>query len=118
MRLGSKQDVQKSFQMRTTLQRQPPPILACPAKIRLADEYDAAQSRREVAKRGDNQYAEVIGVANNQPVTVADLGISSYEIHEARTLRDAEELSPREKWRTEGLLICQNPRESDISITQ
>lgn len=58
------------------------------AKRRLADEYDAAQERGEVAKAGDNQH-------NKQVVTNGnDLGISRKNIHEARQIRDAERETP------------------------
>lgn len=58
------------------------------AKRRLADEYDAAQERGEVAKAGDNQHNREVVPAGN------DLGISRKEIHEARAIRDAEEADP------------------------
>jgi hypothetical protein len=47
------------------------------AKRRLADEYDAAQQRDEVA-----------------PAKVSDLGLTRKAIHEARQLRDAEAADP------------------------
>jgi phage N-6-adenine-methyltransferase len=64
------------------------------AKIRLADEYDAAQERGEVSgpKTGrpksvedDNAFIET---------TAADLGLRRDEIYEARQMRDAENESP------------------------
>lgn len=58
------------------------------AKRRLADEYDAAQERGEVAKAGDNQHnREVVSNSN-------DLGLSRKAIHEAREIRDAEAAEP------------------------
>jgi hypothetical protein len=57
------------------------------AKRRLADEYDAAQERGEVASQGKPSSAE--GLA-----TVANLGISHKDIHEAREIRDAEVSDP------------------------
>lgn len=60
------------------------------AKIRLADEYDAAQARGEVAKRG-----KPVNVPDwNILPTAADVGLGRKDIHEARTLRDAEQASP------------------------
>ena len=56
------------------------------AKRRLADEYDAAQERGEVAKVGN------IPERNNS--TVTDIGLSSKQVHEAREIRDAEEADP------------------------
>jgi len=53
--------------------------------MRLADEYDAAQERGEVAKgstgRGDNIVTDHNDI---KPATAADLGIRRAEIHEAR----------------------------------
>lgn len=57
------------------------------AKRRLADEYDAAQDRGEVASQGKPSSAE--GLA-----TAADIGLSHKDIHEAREIRDAEEADP------------------------
>ncbi|MDN2584054.1 hypothetical protein [Aquibium sp. ELW1220] len=65
------------------------------AKRRLADEYDAAQARGEVASatssRG-NQWTVAAG--NEAPVTAADLGLRRDQIHEARQFRDAEAADP------------------------
>ncbi len=58
------------------------------AKRRLADEYDAAQARGEVAGHGRSKV---------EPATVttaADLGLRRDQIHEARRLRDAEAADP------------------------
>lgn len=57
------------------------------AKRRLADEYDAAQARGEVAGQGKPSKRE--GLA-----TVAEIGLSHKEVHEARQIRDAEETHP------------------------
>jgi hypothetical protein len=59
------------------------------AKERLADEYDAAQDRGQV-RRPNNEKTTSIAEA----VSVADLGLSHKEIHEARRLRDAERADP------------------------
>ncbi|MCA0872198.1 hypothetical protein LCL97_15265 [Seohaeicola saemankumensis] len=59
------------------------------AKRRLADEYDAAQDRGEVAGRSRS----CVG-ADNAPATAADLGLRRDQIHEARRLRDAEAADP------------------------
>lgn len=61
------------------------------AKRRLADEYDAAQERGEVAKIGDNLPRVPNG--NSKP-TAADIGLTGKDIHEARQIRDAEEAQP------------------------
>jgi hypothetical protein len=61
------------------------------AKRRLADEYDAAQERGELARNGDNLPS--VPERNSKP-TAADIGISRKAIHEARIIRDAEEEEP------------------------
>lgn len=63
------------------------------AKMRLADEYDAAQTRGEVARLGSNQTNVGVGDHNTLP-TAADIGLRRDEIHEARKLRDAEAKEP------------------------
>lgn len=57
------------------------------AKARLADEYDAAQKRGEVASQGKPSKAE--GLA-----TTADIGLTYKAVHEARQIRDALEVDP------------------------
>jgi hypothetical protein len=61
------------------------------AKRRLADEYDAAQDRGEVQVRGGQGKRDLPG--ENIP-SIGDLGLTSKDIHEARTLRDAEKAEP------------------------
>lgn len=65
-------------------------VIEAAAKRRLADEYDAAQERGEVAGVGKRV---IIPSGNNKP-TVEDLGITSKDIHEARLIRDAEVADP------------------------
>ncbi|MFZ5654086.1 MAG: hypothetical protein ACOY42_06775 [Pseudomonadota bacterium] len=61
------------------------------AKIRLADEYDAAQERGEVAGHGQRGPGKDVVSSNVfSPATAADLGLRRDEIFEARQLRDAE----------------------------
>ena len=55
------------------------------AKRRLADEYDAAQERGEVMGKL-RSHAEL-----TKP-TAADIGLSRKDIHEARAIRDAEQV--------------------------
>ena len=77
------------------------------AKRRLADEYDAAQERGEVAghgggrnfKVGDPNVETQSGGPNrvggdNAIVTMADLGLRRDQIHDARLIRDAEVAQP------------------------
>jgi hypothetical protein len=61
------------------------------AKRRLADEYDAAQARGEVASDG---RPKTVGNDNGIPATSADLGLRRDQIHEARQIRDAEAADP------------------------
>lgn len=69
-------------------------LIEARAKVRLADEYDAAQDRGEVAKLGTNQWSED-GVTNGNALpTAADIGLTRKEIYDARTLRDAEIADP------------------------
>jgi len=55
----------------------------------LADEYDAAQARGDVAKRGWES-----GVDKRNITTAADLGLRRDQIHDARMIRDAEDANP------------------------
>jgi hypothetical protein len=57
------------------------------AKRRLADEYDAAQERGEVARVGDNQHSQGVSVGNS-------LGISRKIIFEGRQIAEAEQIAP------------------------
>jgi hypothetical protein len=67
-------------------------VIEAQAKCRLADEYDAAQERGEVASGRDGPGA---GVSNgNAKATVAEIGITRKEIHDARLVRDAEVADP------------------------
>ncbi len=61
------------------------------AEMRLAEEYDAAQERGEVASRG----GEHSGREHSQVApSAADLRLARKDIHEARRLRDAEVAEP------------------------
>lgn len=61
------------------------------AKMLLADEYDAAQDRGEVASRG----GERSGLEHSPTApTAADIGLTRKDIHEARAVRDAELADP------------------------
>lgn len=61
------------------------------AKRRLADEYDAAQRRGEVATARDGNAGRSTW---ERPATAADLGLSRKQVHESRALRDAEAAAP------------------------
>lgn len=60
------------------------------AKRRLADEYDAAQARGDVAAGRPKSLENGKGFQ----ATVADLGLRHDEIHDARLIRDAETADP------------------------
>lgn len=62
-------------------------IIESQAKSRLADEYDAAQERGEVAVAGSNQHSEVV-------TSVYDLGLNREDIKRAREVRDAVKAKP------------------------
>ncbi|AMJ59394.1 hypothetical protein [Bosea sp. PAMC 26642] len=55
------------------------------AKRRLADEYDAAQERGEIATKADQNL-----LPEQKKVSVAEIGLTHKDIHEARTIRDAK----------------------------
>jgi len=57
------------------------------AKRRLADEYDAAQARGEVAGQGKPSKREGLAKVN-------EIGLTHKQIHEARQIRDAEARDP------------------------
>lgn len=61
------------------------------AKRRLADEYDAAQGRGEVGKRG--QRTDIVP-AGNKVATAEDVGLSRKQVFEARQVRDAVAAEP------------------------
>lgn len=63
------------------------------AKRRLADEYDAAQERGEIAK--GSVRTDIVPEQNDvRPATAAEIGLSRKEIYEARQIRDAEDAEP------------------------
>lgn len=66
------------------------------AEMRLAEEYDAAQERGEVAKPGGDRGNQHTGGKLLDPkfASPKDLGMRDQEIHEARKLRDAERDEP------------------------
>lgn len=60
------------------------------AKRRLADEYDAAQERGEVA----TGRPKSIPGENSFIPTAADVGLTAKDVHDARLIRDAEAADP------------------------
>ena len=63
-------------------------VIEAKAKRRLADEYDAAQERGEVAKNGGNRGNQFASVPQENTATAADIGLSRKDVHEARIIRD------------------------------
>lgn len=68
-------------------------LIEARAKVRIADEYDAAQERGEVARHGGDRKTKIHD-EKHDAATVSELGLSPREIHDARKLRDAERGSP------------------------
>jgi hypothetical protein len=68
-------------------------LIEARAKMRLADEWDAAQARGEVAT-GSVRTDIVVDHNDVRPATAAELGLRRDEIHEARRMRDAEAAEP------------------------
>ena len=67
--------------------------LEAAARRRLADEYDAAQDRGEVAT--GSVRTDIVTDGNDvRPATASELGLSRKEIFEARRIRDAEAEEP------------------------
>lgn len=65
------------------------------AKMRLAEEYDAAKEAGEVAGHGGNRGNQhVAKVANSDLATISDIGLTKQEVSEARHIRDAEKAEP------------------------
>lgn len=63
------------------------------AKRRLADEYDAAQDRGEIAS--GSVRTDIVPNGNDvRPATAAEIGLTRQQVHEARKIRDAEEAEP------------------------
>jgi predicted Rdx family selenoprotein len=66
-------------------------LIEARAKVRIADEYDAAQAAGQVGVKG--QRTDLVPDGNKVP-TADDVGLSRKEVHEARKLRDAERRTP------------------------
>lgn len=64
-------------------------LIESEAKRRLADEYDAAQERGEVATKADQNL-----LPEKKKVSASDLGMTHKQVHEARQVRDAEVAQP------------------------
>jgi hypothetical protein len=62
------------------------------AQSRIAEEYDAAQERGEVQKRG--AVGTKVLDKNFSQATLADIGITKKQVHQARQIRNAEKREP------------------------
>lgn len=67
-------------------------VIEARAQCRLADEYDAAQERGDVAKQSPGRPKSVPN--KNDLPTANDVGLTRKQVHEARTVRDAEKAKP------------------------
>src|SRR5262245_12197403 len=90
-------------------------VIETQAQCRLADEYDAAQSRGEVQKAGGDRKT-IIPNKNNDQATVTDIGLTSKQVHEARAVRDAEKKNPGVVRKTivERLRAGKEPTRADV----
>lgn len=62
------------------------------SKIRIADEYDAAQVSGKVVRPGGDRSK--IPDENFAPASLSEIGLTAKDVHEARKLRDAERRTP------------------------
>ncbi len=69
-------------------------VIEAHAKCRLADEYDAAQRRGEVATRETSASVAVKLPGGHLIATCADLGLTREEVYRARRVRNAERENP------------------------
>jgi hypothetical protein len=68
-------------------------LIEARAKVRIADDYDAAQAAGHVRKPGQRGKAVKDDDRISTP-TADEIGLSKQEVHEARKLRDAERRAP------------------------
>jgi hypothetical protein len=81
------------------------------AKRRLADEYDAAQERNEIAKAGNPNFS-----ATEKLPGWRDAKIPSKDLHEARIIRDAEKADPGIVRRTVDAAIADGEEPSKAKV--
>jgi len=87
------------------------------AKMRLADEYDAAQARGEVAGHGGGRNFKLEDHKVEKP-TAADIGLRYDEIHEARQIRDAEAADPGVVERTVESLLSEGVEPTKAAVRE
>lgn len=85
------------------------------ADIRLADEYDAAQARGEVAGPNDGSAGRF---NQERPATVADIGLTRKIIHDARQTRNLEAENPGIIRQSLDALIAANEEPSKASLAR
>jgi hypothetical protein len=86
------------------------------ARQRLANEYDEAQERGEVAQRGGSGSNQHANVPNEDICTLEDIGLTRKEIHEARFVRDAERRDPGIVRRTMDALLAAGEEPSRAAL--
>lgn len=79
-------------------------------KRRLADEYDAAQDRGELARTRQHgpTGASSSSRSSRKKATAKDIGLTCFQIHEAREIRDSEEPEPGIVLRTKLCKLCRS----------
>src|SRR5262245_3586323 len=92
-------------------------IIETRAQCRLADEYDAAQERGEVATQKHGGANIKHGVPKQNTVaTVEDIGLTRKQVHDARIVRNAEKAKPGivRKMLDEQLEAGEEPTRADV----
>lgn len=84
------------------------------ADMRLADEYDGAQDRGEVAGAGK----PVIIPDGNNKATAAEIGVNPKEMHVARKVRDAEKAEPGKAERAVKDIIARGEEPTKTKLRQ
>lgn len=64
------------------------------ATCRLADEYDAAQDRGEIPKKGGDRKSKIKLSKEKSDRAINSIGLTDAKIHQARIMRDAEKANP------------------------
>lgn len=88
-------------------------VIEARAKMLLADEYDAAQERGEVSSGRPKTLPD-----GNTSATVADIGLTSKEVHEARRVRDAERADPGVTQRTVQSFVDRGEEPTKAKLTR
>jgi len=92
-------------------------VIAAQAEIRLADEYDAAKARGEVAGHGGGRNFK----RDNAPLEktkLADIGLTPKQMSDARAVRDAEKADPGVVERTVRKRISEGHEPTKAAVKQ